>query len=489
VTTPPQSLAQRSVTSASWNVASNVAYVAISFVRTWLLARWLPVDVFGIYALASSIVSLSGVVANFGMGGAFLHRAPENEDEGHAAAIHFTLKSGFTLAWAAIMIIGTLVFSSGATRLALLVIIATASGTHLAQTPYVILIRRVQHRRLAILQLCDASLSTVLSLALASQGVTLWALLASNIVSLVLNGVFFYVWRPIWRPRLAWSPQVVRYFLRFGSRNLISVLLSSALDRVDDLWTGFALGSTALGFYSRAYAFATYPRTILADPIRLVAEGTYAELKGDRRRLSASFDRTNAFLIRSGFLLAGMIALAAPEFTRIVLGERWLPMLDAFRLMLVFTLFDPMKTTVSNLFVVMGRPEQVVRIQSIQLAVMVVGLFALGPLMGIAGVALAVDAMLVVGIIILMWRAREYVDFSIKRLFAAPGLALLAALLVSYEVSALPVIAGSDWRTGAVKIGVFLAVYGAILWILEHRLLSDMLATLVKYLPVIKSGD
>ena len=56
------SLAQRSITSVTWKIVANSISVAVLFLRSILLARWLPVNVFGIYALASSIVKLSGRV-------------------------------------------------------------------------------------------------------------------------------------------------------------------------------------------------------------------------------------------------------------------------------------------------------------------------------------------------------------------------------------------------------------------------------------------
>jgi O-antigen/teichoic acid export membrane protein len=266
----------------------------------------------------------------------------------------------------------------------------------------------------------------------------------------------------------------MRYYLHFGSRNLLAEALLATLNRVDDLWTGTFLGNTALGFYSRAYAFATYQRRILASSVNAVSGGTYAELADKRRQLSQAFFRTNAFLVRSGFLLGGLLALVAPEFIRLLLGPKWLPMLTAFRLMLVFTLLDPIKVTVANLFVAVGRPEKIVRARAVQLGVMVAGLFALGPSLGIAGVALAVDAMLVVGIAILLWHSREYVDFSAWTLFAAPVAALALGMVLARAAIELPGVLGSPWRTGAVKILVFVIIHGLTLWLLERRQLLKM---------------
>lgn len=466
-------LARRSVTSVGWNAASGMTGLVVLFVRSVLLARLLPVDVFGVYAGAGALVVLTSAFATFGMGGAFLHRSAETADETRAASVHFTVKLVFTAAWATFMLAFALLYAEGSRQTALIVLTLTQAGDELTQTSRLILVRRVVHRRLAVLQFLDAIFTTVAAVGLALLGATLWALLATDIVSMALGIAGLMLWRPVWRLRLAWQRSTVRYYLHFGSRNFVAGLLLLALDRIDDLWTLRYLGDTALGYYSRAYTFATYPRKILAAPVNQVAGGTYAELKADRHRLSQAFFRANALLVRSGFLLAGLLALIAPEFIRILLGPKWLPMLEAFRLMLVFTLLDPIKMTVSDLFIAVGRPEVVVRVRFVQLIVMVGGLFALGTRFGIAGVALAVDIMLVVGIGVLLWQARQHVDFSGGRLFAAPALALTVGLLAGAGIAAA-VASSSDWVMVLVKGLAFSIPYTAVLYLLERQTFVEM---------------
>jgi len=477
------SLAERSVTSAAWNIVVSMARVVVLIVRSIILARFLPVEVFGIYAFAMSIVTLSSALPVFGMWGAFMHRAPETQDEEELAAVHFTLKGLFTLGWVAVLLGIAQILTKGETRVALTLLTLVYGGTHLAQTPRLILTRRVVHRRMALLQLVDAILSSILAIALAWQGVTLWALLATDIVTLAVTIFGLYVWRPVWSPRLAWSAPIVRYLLSFGGRTFVADVLARALDRVDDLWTGLALGETALGFYSRAYTFAIYPRFILAMPINNVAGGTYAELKGDRLRLSKAFFRTNAFLVRTGFFLGGLLALLAPEFIHLALGDKWLPMLTAFRLMLVYTLFDPIKLTVADVLTASGSPGKVVRARAIQLVVLALGLVSLGPWLGIAGVAIAVDAMLVVGIAILLWQARYYVDYSLKRLLFVPFTALLVGIGLASASTAIPGLQGSYWISGATKAVAFASTYLAIILLAERREIPRYLGLLRQLVP------
>jgi O-antigen/teichoic acid export membrane protein len=468
--TKKPSLAQRTVSSISWNFIGNIAQIVIAFVRSVLLARMLPVEAFGIYAWAHSVTSLTSVLPDFGLGGAFLHRAPETKNEGDAAAVQFTLQIILTLIWAASLTAGALLFvRQQPRRIALVWTTAMAIGSYLSRTPRLILARRVVHRRLALVNLMDTVSATFVALLLAWQGATLWALLATDLTTLLVNVIGFYVWRPVWKPRVSWNPAAMRYFLSFGGRNVIGTALLRALDRLDDLWVGTFLGNAAAGLYSRAYQFAIYPRKILASPVNMVTSGTYAELKDNRKRLSQAFYRINALLVRSGFLIAGILALIAPEIIRLLLGRKWMPMLNAFRLMLVYTMFDPFKLTISSVFVAVGEPERIVWARAAQLAVMVVGLVILAPTLDIAGVALAVDAMLVVGIVILLWQVREHVDFSIPKLFGAPIVGLLLGLVLSRAAIDIPGIRGSNWRTGGTKLIVFLVTYALVLLALERK--------------------
>jgi len=153
-------------------------------------------------------------------------------------------------------------------------------------------------------------------------------------------------------------------------------------------------------------------------------------------------------------------------------------------LMLVFTLFDPMKLTVSSLFVAMGKPEQVVLARTMQLAVLVGGLFLLGLPMGITGVALAVDLMLVVGMALLFRMARAYVDFSVGRLFAAPAGALMVGGILALGADRLSAVTASDWASVLTKGVIFSVVYGTFLLALERRQLLEMVADMSRSLTL-----
>jgi len=174
--------------------------------------------------------------------------------------------------------------------------------------------------------------------------------------------------------------------------------------------------------------------------------------------------------------------LIAPEFIRIVMGENWIPMLTTFRLMLPFTMFDPMKQTMASLFTAVGKPGRIVEIRAIQLGVLLVSIFALGLPFGIEGIAIAVDIMMIVGIVLTLMKVKPYVDVSIKDLFLYPFVALFLGILVSLLIGQIPGIVGNDWASGIAKSITFVIVFMLVLWRFEKRQLVHLLQIAKKYI-------
>jgi O-antigen/teichoic acid export membrane protein len=463
------SLAQRSARSIAWQSGSTWIARIVHFGRSILLARLLPIEVFGFYALATSIINLTAVVSDFGTAHAFLHRSEETEDEERAARGFFTLKLFLLSIWILLLLGIGLLFFRSAERSAFFIMVAAKIPFSLAFTSLLLLNRRVKHQRYALIQITDAIVSSGIALWIASNGSGLSALVSLDVTYSILVFLFVFTWNPVWIPRVEWNARIIRYYLRFGSKDFLGEVLLRTLDRIDDLWTSVFLGETALGLYSRAYTFATYPRTLLAVPINSVILGTFTELKAERERLSSAFRTASSILIRTGFLLVGIFVLIAPEFIELLLGSKWLPMLPAFQLMVVYALLDPMIMTMGYLLVARGQPTRILRIRLWQLGVMMLGLFAFGIRYGILGVAAAADLMMIVGMILYLRETKKHVDFSLRQLFVIPSLAFLVGLGVSLlMLENLPEIS-SLWILGGVKFAAFGLVYTLLVILPEWK--------------------
>jgi O-antigen/teichoic acid export membrane protein len=405
------------------------------------------------------------------------------DNQESALKTHFSLSVAFNLVWIISIFVVTMFFVPIEDRWIYWFLAFFIFFARLTRTPRALLAKQVEFQRLVVIDVISDISTSIFAIGLAWYGYGIWSLLAPRIISVIVQLIGIYGYRPVWKPRLGWDRSLVRVFINFGKQSFLSSVLLQALDRVDDIWVGIALGDTALGFYNRAYSFANYPRKVISDPINDVAAGTYAQVKDDPTRFSKAFFRVNAFLVRVNFLFAGILALIAPEFIRIVIGVQWMPMLDAFRLMIVYTLLDPIKLTVANVITAAGDPNKVVRARFVQFVVMIIGLIVFTPWFQISGIALAVDLMLVSGIGILLWEVRAYVKVSLFTLFGVPGAGLIVGIILARLGITLPGVMGSDWRTAGVKIGIFSVIYIGSLIIFERNHLDLLLTIINQALP------
>jgi len=479
-------ITQKSITSSAYSSGANLIQVGILFLRSIVLTRYLTPGIFGEFILISTIISLTQTLPDFGLQGAFIYTTSK-DNEREALKTHFSLNILLSLLWLLCVFIGSYIFVplSKVWIYWLLAILAMFSRATI--TPRVYLMKEINFRRLSIIQVISTIIASFAAISLAMLNYGIWCLIFPRIFTVIVQILGFYLIQPVWKPQFGWNKHIVRQFLRFGRKTFLGKLLLQALDQVDDLWTGLVLGETPLGFYNRAYKFANYPRRILSAPLVAVSSTTYAQVKDDRQRLSKAFFRVNALLVRVNFLFAGLLALVAPEFIRLVIGSQWLPMLDAFRLMIVYTLLDPIKGTIANVINASGKPEKVIRARLVQLVIMILGLYLLVPKFKISGVAVSVNIMLLVGIGILFWQVREFVDFSLLKLFGVPGISLVIGMIIARILIEIPGVLGSDWRTASIKIGTFSLVYLATLFITEKEnmiMIKDILNQFIQSLPI-----
>jgi len=156
-------------------------------------------------------------------------------------------------------------------------------------------------------------------------------------------------------------------------------------------------------------------------------------------------------------------------------------MLTVFRLMLLFTLIDPLKTSVSRLMVNMGDAARPIPVRLLQLIILLIGLSVFGPKWGIEGVAIAVNIMVSVGIVILFFQARKYVDFSLGKLFFVPLIGLIGATIVTALIDTTLVDIG--WLSLVAKTAVFTIIYATILLLWERNQSIQMMIFLTQFIP------
>ncbi|MGB9873109.1 MAG: oligosaccharide flippase family protein [Anaerolineae bacterium] len=467
------SLGGRAIRGSIYTVGASLVTLTLGFLRSVLLARLLLPEHFGLVALALFYIGLAAQLRGLGLDMALIHRQDADE---LFLRTYFSLRLGLDLlAFGLLLALAPLLQwaypQMPGLAVVLVVLIFVYFLSSLSQVQETLIRKNLAFPQLAATDVAASVMMTVVAPLLAWQGWGVWALVAEQLSGIGVR--FLLTWGPFrqWNPGLGWDRKIARWFWEYGRPTWVASNLSYLLDRFDDFWIGTALGKVPLGLYSRAYEFAHYPRRVLANPLVTVFTPVFARLQNDRLRLSQAFFRSAYIILRSGFLVAGAFGLVMPEFIHYVIGDKWLPMLWTFRLMLIYTVLDPILLLVGGLLLAVGRPRDL-RNATVAQTVFFIPAVILGAyLWGINGVALAADGMLLIGAVRLYRPLRQVVDFSFSRLVAWPALALAVAWGGGFlaEVFAW----GAPIQALALKLGIFGLLFGGLLLGVER---ADLLA-------------
>lgn len=443
---------------------------AVNFVSMVLLTRSLLPEDFGIVAMALFLTSSAGLIKEFGLDFALIHR---QDDIKEASSAHFFLSAVTAAAAFVLTVILFFVLRGQYDQRILLAMVALSAIftlRSLSTTSRVMLEKDLRFSRLAWIDTTSNITTLILAVALAWLGFGFWALVIAGSVNsltyILITSVHY--WSNHWVPfRTSVDREMVRWFFSYGKWILISALATLIVLQYDSFMAGTLLGVATLGFYERAYRFSQYPTDSITHVVSRIALSIYAKFQDDRSELTYYFSLFLSMIVRVALPLCTVIFVFAGDIVDVVFGPKWLPMVTPLRWLLVYSLLRPIYDDTGAFFTAIGKP----RIISLILATQAVIMFFLVPVLtwsfGLAGTAVAADIVMLVGVVLAYRKVSEHIDLQYSKIFVLPSVCVIIAFLGYYLVFryvsfSKPVV---NLAAGA---GFFLAVYGAVLMYFER---------------------
>lgn len=220
---------------------------------------------------------------------------------------------------------------------------------------------------------------------------SVWALILGLVAGQFVRFLMSYLLHS-YRPRLSMDLGKMNELFGFGRWILGSSILMFFLMQGDAAFVGKLLGATALGFYQMAYRIANLTATEIGHVINQVTFPAYAKLQDNIPRLREAYLKTLQLALLVTVPLAGGIFVLAPDFTKIFLGEKWMPIARAMQVLALYGTMRAIGATAGALFLSLGRPGILTRIQCGQLMLLAILIYPLTMRWQITGTASAVTA-------------------------------------------------------------------------------------------------
>jgi O-antigen/teichoic acid export membrane protein len=427
------SLRSRVMRGVAWTTGAAVSVQASRLLFGLVLARLLTPHEYGIAGMALVFSTLILGVSDFGLGAGLVQR-PAITEADRSTVFWTSLGIGVALAAAGVALAGPLASFFGEPEVrelfaaVSLVFVVTALGrAHAA-----LLQRDMAFRVMSVRLMAATVVGGATGIVLAALGYGAWALVGMHVANGLTTTALMWLLLP-WRPRFMFSPASLRDLGGFGFNVLGFKVLEYLQRNTDKVLVGRTLGSSSLGLYSVGYNFVVVPYIALLAALVDVLFPAMSRVQHDRERITAAWLRPAPLLV--ALCAPGMLGLAvvAPDFVAVLLGQQWLPAAPVIQVIAVAMAIHSITAFNSTVMTAMDRTGTVLRFTIVEVVVIVTAL-VIGLQWGIVGVAAGYLAAVTVMRVVLAWLTARTVGISLRASLAGMVGVLQAALVMTAAV-------------------------------------------------------
>lgn len=383
------SLKTKAIRGSSWLFLAKVITRVLTFIRTLILARLLAPQDFGLMGIAFLLLATLKTFSEFGLREALIQR---KEKMGSYLNTFWTssILRGITLFTFLFLIAPYAANFFNAPRAVLIIqtIGLSALLRSFTSPGITYLEKELEFNKLFFCHLSGTLANFTVAVLAAWKLRSVWALVLGALAASIVELIVSYLIYP-WRPKIELNYRKSKELFGFGKWILGSGILVFLITQGDDFFVGKLLGVTALGFYQMAYKISSMPASEISDVISPVVFPAYSKLQEDISKLRNSYLKILQLTAFLSFPIAGLTFALAPDFTRIFLGEKWMPMVDAMRVLAIWSMIRG-TAEVSHVAQAVGKPEKGTKVKFIELTVLGSTIYPLTVRWGILGTSLAV---------------------------------------------------------------------------------------------------
>jgi teichuronic acid exporter len=317
----------------AWTGAGQTAGQLAAWLATLVIIRLLEPDDYGLMAMATVFLGFFYMVADLGLGAAVVQAKSLSRDElremfGIVIAANV---AGFLLMIAAA---GLVADYFNDTRLASVIRVLAFTFLLLAAftIPQSQLVRRLEFRLKAKVDLGAVVVSAVVGVAMAATGFGVWALVGSTLAHYGAKAIAFNLLQPVLLvPTLPRSLRTAH--VGFGGLVLLDRVLFYVFGQIGIIIGGRMLSTGDLGLYAVAVSLALVPLQKFLPIITQVSFAAYSRIQGDRERVARNVLRSVEVVSLVTFPAFLGLAAVAGDFVPVVLGERWMELVIPLQLL------------------------------------------------------------------------------------------------------------------------------------------------------------
>jgi len=432
-----KSLSQRVIKSGFWVFSLKITERAFSLIRLIILARILAPHDFGLMGIAMLTMATLETFSQTGFQAALIQKK-ENTELYLDAAWTIMIIRGFILFTILYFIApyAAIFFKSPQAKPIIRIIGFSILFQAFTNIGVIYFQKELEFNKQFIYQLSGTLADFIVAISAALILRSVWALVFGLLAGNAVRCFVSYLIHP-YRPHLSSDLGKAKELFGFGKWVLGSSILIFLLTQGDDIFVGKLLGTTALGFYQLAYRISNMPATEITHVISQVTFPAYSKLQDNIPKLREAYLKVLQVTAFLSFPIAGLIFVLAPDFTKIFLGEKWMPMVPAMQVLVLAGLIRSIAATTGPIFQAVGKPQIESGWQIIRFFLLVALIYPFSIKWGMLGVSIVVVLSILVSTIGFSFMAIKVTECTIKKFGKIIVFPLTNGLIMLFLVSTL----------------------------------------------------
>ena len=458
----------------AWSFSEKLLSMGVQMVVSIIVARQLAPADFGVMAIMTFFTSVALAIVDSGFSQTLIRKANPTEEEYHSVFIFNIVVSLalYAILTAAAYPIASLYDSPAIWTIApVLFLVLPINSLCVVQT--VMYTREFRFSLLSKIVFIASLISGTVAVVMALLGCGIWSLVAQRILMMGIKAAaFWYIRR--WRTSARFSFAAIKAMAPFSLRLLATDLIASIYNNVAQLFIGKMHTTSTLGYYAQAQKLKDLPVTSIVQAVQGVTYPALSKIKDDETKFCDGYLRIMRLLSFVIFpIMLGFVAIA-PDMFMLLLGEKWMPTVPYFEILVLSGLFYPLAIVSYNVLKVKSDGKIIVRLEVIKRVIMTAVLCYTIP-QSVEAIAWGMTAMAAIEFAINTSVAVRYIERGATLLLRAitPSLgvamAMFAVLHLQCELLCNLHIAS---RLG-IMIVTGAAIYLSLSWVLSLRALSE----------------
>ena len=451
------SLRNKTIKGVGWSAADALLGQGVTFVTGLVLARLLSPEEYGLVGICLIFTTILNGIVDSGFSNALIRKKDTTNEDYNTM---FITNLGISIVLYVLLFFASSNISTFFERKELTPLIKVMGSVliinALSITQITVLTKKLDFKTKTKTSLLSAIISGIVGIGMAYTGFGVWALVAQVLSKQTIYTIGLWFFNRWW-PDFSFNKENFKYMWGFGSKLMLSGLLSNIWNQLYQVVVGKFYSRATLGQYSRSKEYANIFSANITSIVQRVSYPVLSEIQDDKNRMVAAYRKVIKVTMFVTCVCMISLGAVAEPLIYCLIGPKWHEAATYLPLICISMSLYPLHAINLNMLQIQGRSDIFLYLDLIK---KVIGLFPLA-----IGIFVSIYGMLIGSIVtgLISFFLNSYYTgkrlgytsrMQLRDVSSSYGVAFIVAVAV-YFLKYLPL---SYWAILPLQIGVGISV-------------------------------